>query len=41
MHLVENARARKAGDRAFNLLILVDQFEEIFRYSGRDQGGGG
>ena len=35
VHLVEDIRARTASPSSFNLLILVDQFEEIFRYSER------
>ena len=35
VHLVEDIRARTASPTNFNLLILVDQFEEIFRYSER------
>jgi energy-coupling factor transporter ATP-binding protein EcfA2 len=35
VHLVEDLRARIASPTNFNLLVLVDQFEEIFRYSER------
>jgi WD40 repeat protein len=40
LHLVEDARGRSAGRTeaqaaAFNLLVLVDQFEELFRYTER------
>jgi len=35
VHLVEDLRARIVSPTNFNLLVLVDQFEEIFRYSER------
>jgi len=35
--IVQDARTRQTGKDAFNLLVLVDQFEEIFTYS--DTGG--
>ena len=35
VHLVEDIRVRTASPTNFNLLVLVDQFEEIFRYSER------
>jgi hypothetical protein len=36
-HVVKNARARQKDKEPFNLLVLVDQFEEIFTYA--DAGG--
>ena len=35
VHLVADIRARTASPTNFNVLVLVDQFEEIFRYSER------
>ena len=35
VHLVDDIRVRTASPTNFNLLVLVDQFEEIFRYSER------
>jgi hypothetical protein len=35
VHLVEDLRVRIASPTNFNLLVLIDQFEEIFRYSER------
>jgi WD40 repeat protein len=32
-HLLEDARRGEIGTRPFKLLVLVDQFEEIFRYA--------
>jgi hypothetical protein len=33
VHLVADARRGESGARPFQLLVLVDQFEEIFRYA--------
>ncbi|HVQ74009.1 MAG TPA: hypothetical protein VMT79_00565 [Candidatus Binatia bacterium] len=35
VHLVEDARVRAAAGPPFDLLVLVDQFEELFRYAGQ------
>ncbi|MFZ2172280.1 MAG: ATP-binding protein, partial [Methylococcaceae bacterium] len=35
--IVQDARTRQTGKEAFNLLVLVDQFEELFTYA--DAGG--
>lgn len=35
--VVKNARTRQTGGEHFNLLVLVDQFEEIFTFA--DAGG--
>lgn len=37
IEVVKDARTRETGEEPFNLLVLVDQFEEIFTYA--DAGG--
>jgi hypothetical protein len=34
LHIVEEVRRQRPEGEGFNLLVLVDQFEEIFRYRG-------
>ena len=35
VHIIEDIRVRTASPTNFNVLVLVDQFEEIFRYGER------